>query len=50
MGATIDAMGINFGMTWRWGGCPLFYGQVGTCVASDSTDHPTVPVWWDGLP
>jgi hypothetical protein len=45
----IDAMGIDFGKTWGWGGWPLFYDQFGTCVASYSIDHTTIPIWWDGL-
>jgi hypothetical protein len=39
-----------FGTTWRGRGWPLFYGHIGTCVASYATDYTTVPIWWDGLP
>jgi hypothetical protein len=49
MGAMTDAVGINFGTTWRWGGLPLFYGRYGACVVLDAIDYTTVLVWWDGL-
>jgi hypothetical protein len=39
----------DLGSSWGWGGWPLLYGRASTCVASDATDHPTIPIWWDGL-
>jgi hypothetical protein len=50
MGATIDVVGIDFGMTGGWGGWPLFYSRYGMSVALDSTNHPTIIIWQDGLP
>ena len=50
MGAMTDAVGIDFGTAWRWGGWPLFYGHLGTCVVPYATDYTMVPKWWDGIP
>jgi hypothetical protein len=43
VGATIDAVGSDFGMTWRGREWPLFYSQVGACVAPPAIDYTTFP-------
>jgi len=43
-GAATEPVGDDFGSAWGWGGCPLFYGQGYTGVASDATNHTLIPI------
>jgi hypothetical protein len=45
-----DVVGPCAGMTWRWGGWPLFHGHGGASVATDAIGYSKVSIRGYGLP
>jgi hypothetical protein len=44
-----EVVGNDFDSSWGWGGWPLFHDRGCTSVASDATDHITIPVFQGGI-